>query len=121
MVRGVLFENTPWVQIVLTWGKSVQSPFVILDTGFTGDLQVTPAMAKELGLGVQGVATAKIANGDIIRVPTALAIASMEGAENFIQVLISDSMPLLGISFLSKFGYKATVDCKFKTVVLESA
>lgn len=121
MVRGVLYDNTPWVQIILSWGKSVQSPFVVLDTGFTGDLQVTPKMAKELGLQVQGVATARIANGQIIQVPTALAIASMEGAENFIQVLISDSLPLLGISFLTKFGYKATVDCKFKTVTLEGA
>ena len=48
-----------------------------------------------------------------------LAIAGMEGASNYIQVLISDSMPLVGISFLSKFNYKAAVDCKHKTVMLE--
>jgi len=54
-----------------------------------------------------------------VQVPIALAIASMEGAVNNIQVLISKSMPLAGISFLTKFSYKAIVDCKKRTVVLE--
>jgi len=76
-------------------------------------------MAKELGLQVSGVTKAQIANGLIVDVPVALAIAAMEGAINYIQVLISESMPLIGISFLSKFGYKTMVDCKYKTVVLE--
>lgn len=97
----------------------MQAPFVILDTGFTGDLQVTPKIAKELNLQVVGVTKTQIANGQIIEVPVALAMAAMEGVVNYIQVLISESMPLAGISFLSKFGYKAAVDCKYRTVVLE--
>ncbi len=39
--------------------------------------------------------------------------------KSYIDVLISDSMPLAGISFLTKFNYKAIVDCRFKTVNLE--
>ena len=93
----------------------------ILDTGFTGDLQVTPKIASELGLKVIGVTKAQIANGQVVEVQVALAIASMEGVKNYIQVLISESMPLAGISFLSKFNYKAVVDCKYKTVMLERA
>lgn len=81
---------------------------------------MTPQIAKDLGFEVVGVINTRIANGQVVQVPTALAIASMEGAVNYIQVLISDSMSLLGISFLSKFGYKAIVDCKYKTVVLET-
>jgi len=119
MVSGVFVENIPFIKVVLGWGQSVQAPFVVLDTGFTGDLQVTQKIAKELGLQVVGVTKTQIANGQVIEVPVALAIAAMEGAENYIQVLISESMPLAGISFLSKFGYKATVDCKYRTVALE--
>jgi len=100
-------------------GAISASPFVILDTGFTGDLQVTPKIAKELGLRVIGVTKTQIANGQIIEIPVALAIAAMEGVKNYIQVLISDSMPLVGISFLSKFGYKAIVDCKYRAITLE--
>lgn len=119
MVSGVFVENIPFIKVVLGWGQSVQAPFVVLDTGFTGDLQVTQKIATELGLQVVGVTKTQIANGQVIEVPVALAIAAMEGAENYIQVLISESMPLAGISFLSKFGYKATVDCKYRTVALE--
>ena len=119
MVSGVFVENTPFIKIVVGWGQSVQAPYFILDTGFTGDLQVTPKIADELGLQVVGVTKAKIANGKIIEVPVALAIAAMEGMENYLEILISESMPLAGISFLSKFGYKLIVDCKCKTIVLK--
>lgn len=119
MVKGIFSDNIPFVRIAIAWGQSVQTPLVVLDTGFTGDLQVTSEMAEELGLQVTGVTKAQIASGQIVDVPVALAIAAMEGAINYIQVLISESMPLIGISFLSKFGYKATVDCKYKTVALE--
>lgn len=119
MVSGVFVENIPFIRVIVGWGQSVQTPFVILDTGFTGDLQVTPKIAIELGLQVIGVTRTQIANGQIIQVPVALAIASMEGAANYIQVLIAESMPLAGISFLTKFGYKAIVDCKYRAVTLE--
>ncbi|KKU47926.1 hypothetical protein A3E96_01490 [Candidatus Uhrbacteria bacterium RIFCSPHIGHO2_12_FULL_46_13] len=119
MVSGVFVENTPFIKVIVGWGQSVQAPFVVLDTGFTGDLQVTHKIATELGLQVAGVTRTQIANGQVIEVPVALAIAAMEGAVNYIQVLISESMPLAGISFLSKFGYKATVDCKYRAIALE--
>ena len=44
-----------------------------------------------------------------IEIPVARALAVMEGMQRKIQVLISNSMPLAGISFLTKFGYKAVV------------
>ena len=119
MVNGVFVGNTPFIKVIVGWGQSVQTPSVILDTGFTGDLQVTPKIANELGLKVTGVTKTQIANGQVIDVPVALAIAAMEGAVNFIQVLISNSAPLAGISFLSKFNYKATLDCRHKTIALE--
>lgn len=118
MIRGVFVRNTPWVKIVIGWNQSVQTPFVVLDTGFTGDLQVTPKIAKELNLQISGVTKTQIANGQIVDVPVALAIASMEGTQKYIQVLISNSAPLLGISFLTKFSYKASLDCRHRTISL---
>lgn len=119
MIQGVFVENIPFIKIIVAWGQSVRAPIVVLDTGFTGDLQVTPKIAKELGLNIIGVTKTRIANGEVIDVPTALAVASMEGTKNYIQVLISESIPLIGISFLSKFAYKAIVDCKYRKVALE--
>ena len=119
MTNGEFVGNTPWIKVLIAWGQSTQTPFVILDTGFTGDLQVTPKIAQELGLKVIGVTKTKIANGQIIEVPVALALSVMEGVINAIEVLISESMPLVGIGFLSKFSYKAMVDCKYRTVAIE--
>src|SRR3989344_991356 len=118
MLKGVFVENIPLIPVVIAWGQAVQTPFVVLDTGFTGDLQVTSKIARELGLEVAGVTKSRIANGQVIDVSTALALAAMEGSIKTIQVLIAESMPLAGISFLSKFGYKATIDCKYKTITL---
>ncbi|MFH1252760.1 MAG: hypothetical protein V1664_00280 [Candidatus Uhrbacteria bacterium] len=119
MVSGVFVENTPLIKIIVSWGQSVQAPFFVLDTGFTGDLQVTPQMAKELGLKITGVTKTRITNGQVVEIPVALAIAAMEGAKNYIEVLISESVPLAGISFLSKFAYRALIDCKYRRVTLE--
>jgi len=121
MLKGVFVENIPLIPVVIAWGQAVQTPFVVLDTGFTGDLQVTSKIARELGLEVAGVTKSRIANGQVIDVSTALALAAMEGSIKTIQVLIAESMPLAGISFLSKFGYKATIDCKYKTITLEKS
>jgi len=119
MVRGEFYENIPLIKIIVAWGQAVQTPYFVLDTGFTGDLQVTPKIAKELGLKITGVTQARIANGDVINVPVALALASMEGVTSHVNVLISESMPLAGISFLTHFEYRAIVDCKHRTVVLK--
>ena len=120
MVHGEFYENIPLIKIIVAWGQAVQTPYFILDTGFTGDLQVTPQIARELGLRVTGVAQAKIANGDVINVPIALALASMEGVTSHVNVLISESMPLAGISFLTHFEYEAIVDCNNRTISLKS-
>lgn len=120
MVKGEFIrENVPIVKAMVAWRQATQESFFLLDTGFTGDMQVTPGIAKDLGLEVTGVMSTQIANGEIVTVPTALARSSMEGITKNIQVFISKGVPLMGISFLSKFDYKAIVDCKNKTVALE--
>lgn len=119
MVQGAFVKNTPFVGVTVAWNDALRNSAFILDTGFTGDLQVTPKIAQELGLEVIAVTPITIANGQTVQMQTALAIAAMEGATNFITVQISDSMPLAGIGLLTKFNYKATVDCKYRAVTLE--
>ena len=119
MLQGAFVKNTPFIGVTVAWNQAVQNPAFILDTGFTGDLQVTSKIAKELGLETVGVIPITIANGQTVQMQTALAIAAMEGATSYVTVIISDSMPLAGIGLLTKFGYKAEVDCKYRTVKLE--
>lgn len=119
MIRGTFVNEIPLIRVAVAWGQAVQELFVILDTGFTGDLQVTPRIAKDIGLEVVGVTKTRYASGEVVQVPVALALATMEGVLNYVQVQISNGFPLAGISFLTKFGYKAIVDCKYKEVTLE--
>ncbi|MFA6296089.1 MAG: hypothetical protein WC663_01950 [Patescibacteria group bacterium] len=121
MIKGIFIENTPFIKIIIGWEQSIQTPFAILDTGFTGDLQVTPKIAKELGLEVIEVIKMQMANGQIVEIPAAHAVVVMEGKKELVQVLISENLPLIGISLLSKFKYKAILNCKHKTVELEKA
>ena len=121
MISGFFINNTPFISLLIASGQSVKNQAFILDTGFTGDLQVTPEISKELSLTERGVEPVRIADGSKVFMPLALAIASMEGASNHVDVLISKGNPLAGIGLLSKFGYKAIVDCKHKTVSLEKA
>lgn len=120
MINGVFIQNIPLIPITVAYGQAVQNPYFVLDTGFTGDLQITQKMAIDLGLVVSSVTKSRIANGEIVAVPTALAVASMQGVNKIVQVLIANSMPLAGISFLTKFGFTASVDCKNRIVALDS-
>ena len=45
----------------------------------------------------------------------------MEESMVLVQVLISGTIPFAGISLMTKFGYKAVVDCRYRTVQLEKA
>jgi predicted aspartyl protease len=79
MISGRFVENMPLIKVAIVCGRAIQTPFAVLDTGFTGDLQVTPKMAIELGLQVSGVTPVRIANGEVLEVPIALAYVAMEG------------------------------------------
>ncbi len=119
MIKGQFVGNTPLIKVVVASGRAMQTPFVLLDTGFTSDLKVTQKIADELDLKRIGVTRVGIANGQTIEAPIALALSAMEGVAKNVEVIISEGLPAAGIGFFSKFGYKAVLDCKNKTVTLE--
>ena len=120
MIEGQFIDgDKPVVSAVIAWDQSVQTPYFILDTGFTGDLVVTPEIANDLGLDVSAVIPTRIAGNRVVYLPTATAIAVMEGQRLYITVFISEGWPLLGITFMQKFNYRALIDCRNKKVKLE--
>ncbi|MBX7046981.1 MAG: hypothetical protein K1X86_14215 [Ignavibacteria bacterium] len=60
-----------------------------------------------------------IANGEQVTLNVAPAFAVIENVKAEVEIIVSNGSPLLGIGFLTKFGYKAIIDCKERTVVLE--
>ena len=120
MIKGKFIDgDKPVVPAGIAWEQAAQKPYFILDTGFTGDLVLTPQMASDLELEITGMSKAYVASNKIVDLPTATAIAVMEGVQLYVTVFVSEGWPLLGISFLQKFNYKAVVDCRYKTVSLE--
>lgn len=119
MVNGHFIGNTPVFSISIGWGNLMKNPMVILDTGFTGDIQLTPKIATELGLQPITIAKTQMANGQITNMPQAIVLVAMEGEQHYVDVLISNSQPLAGINLLTQFSYKAIVDCRRREVLLE--
>jgi predicted aspartyl protease len=119
-IEGTFVESDkPMVPASVAWNQAVQTPHFILDTGFTGDLVVTPEIATDLGLEITGVSPARVAGSGLVNIPTATALAVMEGRQLYVTVFIVEDWPLLGISFMEKFQYRAEIDCKNKKVKLE--
>ena len=121
MVKGQFIDNTPIVKTTLVWGGLIQEPFLVLDSGFTGDVQITPDIAEELALKVTTVIPITVANGQTVAFPMATAVAILENSLTNVDVLISSDFNLAGIGLLSKLGYKMEIDCKRRTVQMELA
>lgn len=118
MISGTFVKNVPAVPVTLNWLKRAEESLFVLDTGFSGDLQITPETATELGLSKINAANVQLANGNIVSLPATFAIALMEGKAERVQILISKGLSFAGIGFLTKFGFTAIVDCENKTVAL---
>lgn len=124
MVEGKFFSTelpAPMVPAHISWDGGVQTPFFILDTGFTGDIAVTEELAIDLGLKFDGVSPRQTATGKIEYMSTVTAFATMEGEPLYVTAILVKGKPLLGISFMQKFSYKAIVDCKNLKVALAVA
>ena len=121
MVEGKFFEDTPLIPITIGWDHGTKSWAAILDTGFSGDLQITPEIAQELGIAKKSIAYATMADGKVAEIPMGIAVVALEDTKRPVRVLISAGTVLAGIGLLTKFGYKAIVDCKHKKVALQKA
>ncbi len=121
MIVGKFLANSPYVPVMLVNNGVEQTPFFILDTGFAGDLLITVKIAKELKVIEVGKTFVTLAGGTNMEMPTGFVSAVFEGQPIEVQVLISEGMQLAGIGLLTKFGCRAIVDCKARTVEIETA
>lgn len=65
MIEGVVNAAYEAVVVLAVYGSSGQATEIeaIIDTGFTGFLTVTPALAAELELSLEGASRATLADG----------------------------------------------------------
>ncbi len=90
-----------------------------MDTGFTGELKISPEKATELGLQVTHTEPVTLADEKTIYMRASLAIVSMEGTMNVVNVLISQGIPIIGVGLLRRFRYALNLDVRYNSLVLQ--
>lgn len=116
MIEGKFIGDSAFIKIVIASGDAVQERFFIIDTGFSGYLQVSENIAKELNLETKGVMTVRLANGSAENARVSTIEAFVEKKHTPVDVLILNTQPLLGIKFLKKFECVLNLDCKNEKV-----
>ena len=122
MIKGFFLDsnqNIPVFKIAIGKGDLTQEPYVTLDTGFTGEVKLDPQTASDLELSIDGMEAMTDVHGNTSETPVSYAYASLENELLPIKVTVSPGSQLAGIGLFTKFGYKASVDCKNRTVELE--
>lgn len=120
MIAGKFLDNIPYVPVMLINGVKTQTSFFVLDTGFGGDLMISPAMAHELGIEEFSSMSVKLAGGGDLRIPFGSVTAVFGDEPKEVQVFIGGGMQLVGIGLLTKFRCSALVDCVKRTVEIEN-
>ena len=73
----------------------------VVDTGFTGFLTVTPALAVELGLPFEGTARATLADGSETTFPYYGVAVLWDGRTRYVEADAADTTPLVGMRLLN--------------------
>ena len=72
----------------------------VIDTGFTGFLTVTPALALDLGLPFEGTARATLADGSETTFPYYGVAVFWDGQTRYVEADAADTTPLVGMRLL---------------------
>ncbi|MDP2669061.1 MAG: hypothetical protein Q8P07_04480 [bacterium] len=119
MIKGVVHNNRPLISLIVGWKLGVQEIVALVDTGFTGELKISPEKATELGLQITHAEPVMLADEKTVNMQASLALVSMEGASNVVNVLIVQGIPIIGVSLLRRFGYALNIDFKYNSLVLQ--
>src|SRR3989344_2292176 len=102
MIKGTVHNNRPLIPLIVGWKLGVQEIIALVDTGFTGELKISPEKAVELGLRTTHTEPVTLADEKTINMRASLALVSMEGAVNVVSVLIAQGIPIIGVSLLRR-------------------
>ena len=104
MIEGVVNAAYEPVVTLVLHGPSGQSREIetVIDTGFTGFLTVTPALAKELGLALEGTSRATLADGSEVTFDVYDVAVLWDGQPRYVLADAADTTPLVGMRLLGR-------------------
>ena len=119
MIKGIIHNNRPLISLVVGWKLGVQELIALVDTGFTGELKISPEKALELGLQTTHTERVTLADENEIFMQASLALVDMEGIANVVNVLISKGIPIIGVGLLRRYSYALNMDVKYNSLILQ--
>lgn len=119
MIKGVVHNNRPLISLIVGWSLGVQEIVALVDTGFTGELKISPLLASQLGLQTTHTEPITLADEKTVDMQASLALVSMEGVANVVSVLISQGTSIVGVGLLRRFGYALNIDFKYNSLTLQ--
>ena len=93
----------------------------VVDTGFTGFLTVTPALAVELGLPFEGTARATLADGSETTFPYYGVAVLWDGQTRYVEADAADTTPLVGMRLLEGHSLYVEVEDGGRVVIEPTA
>lgn len=119
MVKGIVRKNRPLINLVVGWGIKAKEIVALVDTGFTGELKLSPKEVLDLGITSTHLELIQLANGKDAKMFAGMAMVSMEGIKNDVNVLVSGGIPTIGVGLLKRFEYNLNIDFKNDLLVLQ--
>lgn len=119
MIKGIVHNNRPLISLVVGWKIGVQEMVALVDTGFTGELKISPEKAVELGLQTTHTEPVILADEKKVYMQASLALVSLEGIASMVNVLISKGIPIIGVGLLRRFGYALNMDVRRNSLILQ--
>ena len=119
MIRGIIHDNRPLISLIVGWKLGVQETVALVDTGFTGELKISPQTAIELGLQITHTEPVILGDQKTVNMQASLAVVSMEGVMNVVNVLVTEGITIIGVGLLRRFGYALNMDVKYNSLVLQ--
>ena len=119
MIEGVVNAAYEAVVVLVVQGSSGQAREIeaIIDTGFTGFLTVTPALAAELELSLEGASRATLADGSEVTFDVYDVAVLWDGQPKYVLADAADTTPLVGMRMLDRHNLNIDVEDGGRVVI----
>lgn len=119
MIEGVVNATREPVVTLAVQGPSGRTTAIeaVIDTGFTGFLTVTPALARELELDLRGINRAILADGSEVTFPSYVVVVFWDGHPRYVEADSADTTPLVGMRMMDRHSLYVEIEDGGRVVI----
>ena len=119
MIEGMVNAAYEPVVTLVVQGSSEQSVEIetVVDTGFTGFLTVTPALARELSLALEGTSRTTLADRSEVTFDVYDVAVLWDGQPRYVLADTADTTPLVGMRLLDRHTLSIDIEYGGRVVI----